>query len=247
MQQPRKPRMILFDYGHTLIAEPEWDSLRGNAALLRRAVKNPKGVTPEDVSRCADELFATACLPVRNMDREMHQFQFDQLLYGLLQVEFALTPREQERVFFTEGVTYAPMPHVRELLALLRELRIRTGVVSNIMSSRGELERRLTTYLPEHSFEFIIASSEYGLRKPDPLLFQLACAKADLPPGDIWFCGDTPRCDVEGAYAAGMFPVWYEDQTVECIWRDPSHAAPACPHLHIHDWRELITILKECS
>ena len=25
------PRMIIFDYGHTLLYEPGWDSVRGNA------------------------------------------------------------------------------------------------------------------------------------------------------------------------------------------------------------------------
>ena len=29
------PRMIIFDYGHTLLYEPGWDSVRGNAELLK--------------------------------------------------------------------------------------------------------------------------------------------------------------------------------------------------------------------
>ena len=35
MRGMKYPKMILFDYGRTLAYEPGWDSLRGNAALLR--------------------------------------------------------------------------------------------------------------------------------------------------------------------------------------------------------------------
>lgn len=33
-------KMILFDYGHILLYEPDWDPARGNAEFLRYAVKN---------------------------------------------------------------------------------------------------------------------------------------------------------------------------------------------------------------
>jgi len=34
-----KPKMILFDYGHTLLYEPENSNLRGTEAVMRYAVK----------------------------------------------------------------------------------------------------------------------------------------------------------------------------------------------------------------
>ena len=37
------PKMILFDYGHTLLYEPDWDPVRGTATLLQFAVsKRPE-------------------------------------------------------------------------------------------------------------------------------------------------------------------------------------------------------------
>lgn len=51
--------------------------------------------------------------------------------------------------------------------------------------------------------------------------------------------------DVEGAASVGIFPVWYEDGNVEYPWRDEDAGAlPKCEHLHIHDWLELIDVLK---
>jgi putative hydrolase of the HAD superfamily len=60
----------------------------------------------------------------------------------------------------------------------------------------------------------------------------------------VWFCGDSPTADVEGAASVGIFPVWYEDLTVENPFRESNSNEPNCEHLHIHDWRELIEILE---
>lgn len=42
-----RPKMILFDYGHTLLYEPSYDFLRGEIAAFRHVRENPRGVTPE--------------------------------------------------------------------------------------------------------------------------------------------------------------------------------------------------------
>ena len=36
-----KPEMIIFDYGRTLLCEPDWNSERGNAELMKYIIKNP--------------------------------------------------------------------------------------------------------------------------------------------------------------------------------------------------------------
>ena len=35
-----RPKMILFDYGGTLLCEPEWDMLRGERAIFEHIVAN---------------------------------------------------------------------------------------------------------------------------------------------------------------------------------------------------------------
>ena len=50
------PKMILFDYGQTLMAERDFDAVAGDEALLRYA-DNPRGVTASGDSgsgRCDD-------------------------------------------------------------------------------------------------------------------------------------------------------------------------------------------------
>ena len=51
------PQMIIFDYGHTLLYEPGWDAVRGNAELLKYVTKNPNNCTLEDVRKGAELIF----------------------------------------------------------------------------------------------------------------------------------------------------------------------------------------------
>jgi len=236
--------MILFDYGHTLIGEPGFDSVRGTAAVMRRAVKNPRNLTPEQVQQFADELFFGVYRQARDLGLEPHNWQFSRLLYEFLRIEFDAPLAEIEQIFWDSAAPGIAMPYVDEALAYLRRRGIRTGVISNIGFSGSALTARLNRLLPEHSWEFVIASSEYLLRKPARMLFELALRKADLCAGDVWFCGDSPVADIAGAASAEIFPVWYENVTMENLWKEKGGVAPTVEHLHIHDWQELITALE---
>ena len=137
------------------------------------------------------------------------------------------------------------MPCANEMLVYLENRGIRTGVISNIGFSGDALTERLNRLLPDNRFEFVIASSEYMIRKPDPMLFELALRKARLEAQAVWFCGDSPIADIAGASSAGLFPVWYEDLTMENPFREKNYKLPECEHLHIHDWQELIDVLEK--
>ena len=43
--QMKKPEMILFDYGHTLLCEPGFDALRCEEAAFSYIVENPQNLT----------------------------------------------------------------------------------------------------------------------------------------------------------------------------------------------------------
>ena len=49
------PRMILFDYGQTLMSERNFDAIAGDEALLRYA-DNPRGVTAPEIQALADAM-----------------------------------------------------------------------------------------------------------------------------------------------------------------------------------------------
>lgn len=233
----RAPKMILFDYGHTLLCEPGFDFSKGNRALFPYIVKNPQQVKPEEFDECSQEIFDRVVIPARAQGCEFHNTQYLRLVLEYLGIELSISLEEAERVQWDAISRGAKMPHIEELLVLLREKGIRSGVISNLLWSGKALTERINQLLPENQFEFVIASSEYMVRKPNCYLFGLALRKAGLTAEDVWFCGDNVEADVLGAHGAGIFPVWY------CPEGNGGAVEPEVPHLKIRDWRELVEIL----
>lgn len=50
------PKMILFDYGQTLVNERKFDGIRGTEAVLKYAIKNKYNRTAEEVQAAADTI-----------------------------------------------------------------------------------------------------------------------------------------------------------------------------------------------
>ncbi|MHB8963352.1 MAG: hypothetical protein ACYC5K_09400 [Saccharofermentanales bacterium] len=53
-----RPKMILFDYGHTLLYEPGFDFLLGEKMLAEHIRSNKHGVTSEQITAFAAKVFA---------------------------------------------------------------------------------------------------------------------------------------------------------------------------------------------
>lgn len=238
------PKMILFDYAHTLAWEPDADFLRGERAAFAHVKDNPRQVTPEEAARLGTELFLAA-RDCRHSGWEVHEHQYLRLKYDLLGLTFDLPMRELEKVLWTATCPGELMPGIQEMLADLRARGIRTGVISNLGWSGEALTDRLHRLLPEHEFEFVIASSDVAVRKPNPLIFRAALAKAGLSPEEVWFCGDQIEADVFGAQAAGIFPVWYDcDSVPNGFARKNAGLTITGEHLHIRHWQELQGALR---
>jgi putative hydrolase of the HAD superfamily len=78
---------------------------------------------------------------------------------------------------------------------------IRLGVISNWDYS---LHRVLKNLGVHHRFEFVIASLEEGVEKPDPRLFELTLEKFGVLPSEVIHVGDDPVDDVQGASGVGI-------------------------------------------
>lgn len=239
------PEMILFDYGHTLLYEPDFDLLCGERAVFAHIMRNPHQVTPEEALEFGSRIFRETGRS-REIGLEIHEWQAMRMKYEYLGLEFDLSYPELERIMWDHASAGACMPYVKEMLAYLRVHGIRSGVISNIGWSGRALKERISRLLPEHTFEFIIASSEYGFRKPDPLLFGLALRKAALPAEKVWYCGDSVRNDVCGAYEAGIFPVLIEDRSVENPFAAQNEACSvAFDYLAVSGWKEFVDCLEQ--
>lgn len=207
------PKMIVFDYGQTLVAEQKFDGIKGTEAVLQHAVKNKYNLTAEQVQAKANELnreFGRFDPEKRHLfEIEIPNTMFTPYLYESLGIEIGLNNSEIDTVFWDAAAPGIPTQGVQDFLKYLKNENIRTGVISNIAYAPAVVAKRINRLLPENTFEFIITSSNYMFRKPNKRIFDLALEKAGLKPEEVWYIGDQYECDVKGALTAGMFPVWY--------------------------------------
>lgn len=155
------PKMIIFDYGHTLLYEPDWNSDRGNAELLKYATKNPNNCTVKDIAKGAELIFGEHVTEVRKTGHDISGQIANRTLYDYLGIEFSLSPVEMETVFWDNASSGAIMPVTDKMLDYLNENGIRTAVISNLLWSSDALTQRLNRLLPNNKFEFVMTSSDF--------------------------------------------------------------------------------------
>ena len=240
-----RPDMIMFDYGHTLLCEPDFSTLRGTEALMEHMTSNPDGLSAQQIDDFVKGIYKEL-YRARKIDIEVHEHHAERFAYEYLGIGFDIPYSEVERIYWNATTEGDIMPHVDELIGFLNEKGIRTAVVSNIGWSEQALTERINRLLPNNRFEFVIATSEYVFRKPDRMIFELALRKAGLSADKVWYCGDSMKNDVLGAHGADIFPVHYDEQSIENLWADKVKSdKPDFDYLCITDWRELITILDD--
>ena len=207
------PKMILFDYGQTLLNEARFDGEAGTAAVLKYATKNKYNLTAAQVQERANvinkELGRFDPVQRHSTEVEIPNSMFSPYLYESLGIEIPLSNQERDTLFWDAAAPGVPTEGIEDFLAFLKEQGIRTGVISNITYCPEAVKARIDRMIPSHEFEFIIATSGYLFRKPNRHIFELALEKADLKPEEVWYIGDNYTCDVKGARSAGIFPVWY--------------------------------------
>ena len=234
-----KPKMILFDAGKTLI---DYKPKAGNdmaylstreatERLMPYIISNPHGYDAETIDRWNNRIFAEY-EPCRKALYEIPNPTILKALFERLDIQLSISMTEVERIIWTYSAEIVPIEGVADMLANLRRLGIRSGVISNLDFSGCLLEERLRALFPEHIFEFVVASSDYGVRKPHKLLFEVGISKSGLAPAEIWYVGDKYHVDVLGSAAVGMKPVWF---------RGESDSAEASRErvLAIRDYKEL--------
>ena len=207
----RRPAGVIFDLGDTILHLESIDMISANKRLLEFAEGTPD-LTLEDIQHFADELNNEALQIRENSMVEFGYQSFHRLLYEHLGISFSISFPELEREFWNAAVVYSPAEGIFDVLDLLDEHRIKTGIVSNSAFRGVILEEELAKHDLAHRFSFLISSIDYGFRKPHKRLFQIAVRKMDLEPEDIWFAGDKLEYDIRGAIDSGLYPVWYNPE-----------------------------------
>ena len=111
-----------------------------------------------------------------------------------------------------------PMPGMDEVVAWTSQ-NYGVGLLSNIMPGLLK-ELRQHKIIPDLKYDVIIDSSEIGLVKPDPAIFELARVKTGLSPDKLLLVDDT-RENVAQAESMGWHVLWFDyaqpDESVEQV------------------------------
>ena len=235
-----RPRMIIFDAGKTLLDYLDIDTLRGVREYSKYITENPNNLPLEDINREINAIFETFEACRKNLF-EVHEQTVLKLAFDMLGLKFSIPVEEIERIIWENDSTIVDVKNADKLLTYLNQQGIRTAVISNLDFSGKLLASRLNQIYPHNHFEFVIASSDYGIRKPHKHIFNVGIQKSGLNPEDIWYVGDKIKVDVVGAMNAGMIPVLY------CSQYNSAGAYANIPEgvLSISDYTELIDILKK--
>ena len=94
---------------------------------------------------------------------------------------------------------------VRPTLAALRDGDVKLAIVANTIHQGAVIDRHLEQLGLLEFFPVRIYSTELGVRKPNPLIFQAALKQlGGVAASEALFVGDDPKLDVFGAQRAGL-------------------------------------------
>ena len=207
---------VLFDWGGTLCLWT-WDEetfLAAQAAGLAAVGRAP---SPEMAERYRQEVLPFAEEgDYRELVRAWLQPSDDDELDAFIAAEYD-TWRPSHQLAST---THA-------LLDTLRDRGLKLALVSNAFDPPDLARDQLARMGVAQRLDAIVFSSDAGLRKPDPRIFEHALAElGGIPPERALFVGDSLAIDIAGAAAVGMRTcqaLWFnadEDETIE-----PDHRA----------------------
>ncbi|WP_162300647.1 HAD family hydrolase [Anaerosacchariphilus polymeriproducens] len=237
----KKPKMIIFDYGNTLVKETIFNSKKGIAALEKYFVFKNNKVDLDRLAEFSDKMFLDLVKKALENGVEIHNISCLKFMFEYFEVECSLNYIEMEKIFWDHAASGIKMDYVDEVLEYLKKHNIRTGIISNISFSRENVLRRINEIFKNNSFEFIVTSSEYVYRKPNRLIFELGLKKAGLNANDVWYCGDNFNNDILGASATGIFPVYFDS----C--NKSNNEKNNIEYLYITSLKDLISNLEEAE
>lgn len=227
------PKLIVFDYGNTLVSESEFDNEKGYTALFDLKMIESNSCTPNLLSKYEKTINKELeCIRNKNIEISF-QYVLNYILKSFnIKKNCELSDLEFE--FWKNSVDVIITPEIDKLLEYLNKIGIRTAVCSNISFSSKNLRRMIDCILPNNNFEFFLSSSEFIFRKPNSRIFELILNKSNLSPELIWFCGDNYETDIIGSKNAGIIPVWYNSLNYSTEYENI---------LLIDDWNDLSNII----
>jgi len=178
-------RWIFFDLGNTLISEER--------AIKDRIQQMVQAFAERDIQVSAEAI-------ERAFEEASAEFAPRLIVHAVEK----LASNPSDRAFILQKVKYRkeleePYPEAFEVISRLAQ-KYKIGVIAN--QSAGT-EARLKSYGLNHFISLCISSTEVGLKKPEPAIFQLALELAKCQPHQAVMIGDRIDNDIRPAKSLG--------------------------------------------
>ncbi len=199
-------KYVLFDLWDSALVY-DFDDTKANKMVLSHTLKNPKNLQVEDLNKIYKQVFDE--LRKSKGEKEFTYYEIQRKMKKEYGLRYDIPLLEMEYKFISTGHSLSLPKNIKEFIKYLKKNDYHIGIVSNTISHVTTLNKILTKAYGTNPFEFIVASSVVGYRKPSKIIFDKAIKKCNVDPSNIYFIGDNYECDVKGAYNAKMIPLHY--------------------------------------
>jgi len=205
---------VLFDWGDTLMRFEFDEALIGGGHRAGLAALGRERLPPvEELTAHFRERYE----PLFWVSGTLEEIDYPALVRRCLaDLGLDLSEAELDRYLAAEHAAWEPARVLERttpgLLDALRDRGLRLGLVSNAFDPPRLLHGDLERMGVGRRLDVAVFSSEVGLRKPHPAIFERALAALGVEPERALFVGDRLYEDVRGAGELGMTTVlaaWY--------------------------------------
>lgn len=204
------PKVIFFDAAGTLIRLPKGAGWHYANVAIRHGI-SLDAVALETAFSAAWK--AADVLPeTRTPREEAEKAWWRKLVFSVLRQCEAKTAGQDldestRAMYFEDLYQEFTLPGIWELYPEVPRVLERLSQITKL-AGLSNFDQRLFPILQNlgigHYFTHWTLSSEVGAEKPSPWIFQKALEQADVAAAEALHVGDDPRCDWEGAHAAGL-------------------------------------------
>ena len=198
MTELRRPKVLLFDAGNTLVFL-DHDALAYAASEVAPDLTGLLLRRTEPLAKKSYEAGLSS-----GMSHEEGWLLYIRTIFEAagLERQRAVEATELARAAHDEFNLWRKVPDgLHAALQVGLSVGMRYGIVSN---SEGKLRELLERVSIDHYFECVIDSTLEGVRKPDPEIFRRALSRMQVSAADAMYAGDIPNVDIDGARGAGL-------------------------------------------
>jgi putative hydrolase of the HAD superfamily len=237
---PRVLEAVLFDWGDTLV-HWEWDP----ELLEAGHTEGLRAIGHEPVAALTVR-FREAYLPLLGAPGTLEEVDYEGLVARWLaesgiDADETRVARflEAEHAFWEPAHQLASTTHA--LLETLRDRGLKVGLVSNAVDPPALLHGDLERLGVAERLDVAVFSSEVGMRKPHPAIFQKALDALGVAAERTLFVGDSLSGDIGGARALGM-------HTCQAVWfrADDDPQAPE-PDFQAFTQMDVLTVVRRLA